>query len=462
MKLKQHFIIHKLKIYDLKSAEYIKKRLHISSSSIYNYRKNKEMTAPTVHKKYYKLLPYNHEIFAVMEEQLKLPKCKRMNNNEITNYIIDKHPEGNIKFNSLKFYLVECKKLLSYKRGYHLTLVHDPSECQFDIGTIYYYLNGDYSYGYFVVVSFPNSSMAYTQVIEAKNIESIVMSLKNIFEHVGYTPKEMWMDNESTAVQIMRKGTKKKYHIVKLFDDFCNHYSIKPVFLNTYSGHEKGNVENRIEYLRNNLFVPVPVIDKIENYNIELFARCDKLFNRVHYKRGFNILEQYKEDIKKLNTYNKTHFPIETVLHRHVSYNLKVDIYKHYYIVPPEFKNCSVDVILTYNRVKIYTKDKRLVLDSKRLKHSESQDIDWMIYLPIFAKKPTIKALKNFIVNLPPEHKYFFLTAPEYELSQHLKNIVEGANLTDLNTALSVAYECVLIGDNSRKYFMQRIKTRLK
>jgi hypothetical protein len=51
---------------------------------------------------------------------------------------------------------------------------------------------------------------------------------------------------------------------------FKNHYGFKAAFCNPQSGHEKGNVENKVGYHRRNLFVPPPRIDDLKAFNRKL------------------------------------------------------------------------------------------------------------------------------------------------------------------------------------------------
>ena len=43
--------------------------------------------------------------------------------------------------------------------------------------------------------------------------------------------------------------------------------------MNPESGHEKGNVENKVGYLRRNELVPVPEFTALESKNMELLGK---------------------------------------------------------------------------------------------------------------------------------------------------------------------------------------------
>ncbi|MDR1939679.1 MAG: IS21 family transposase, partial [Clostridiales bacterium] len=49
-------------------------------------------------------------------------------------------------------------------------------------------------------------------------------------------------------------------------------------------------------FLRRRLLVPVPTITDFTEFNKTLFLRAEELNDRPHYRYGFNILGQMKED----------------------------------------------------------------------------------------------------------------------------------------------------------------------
>ena len=145
---------------------------------------------------------------------------------------------------------------LRKKEGY-IPLIHYPGEAQADFGTADFYENGRYvEKGKYLVVSFPHSNGGYLQLNYGENLECLLEGLQNIFRYVGGVPTEIWFDNTTTIVTHIIKGGGRD--ITERFRLFAEHYRFKPVFMNPDSGNEKGNVENKVGYLRRNELVPVP------------------------------------------------------------------------------------------------------------------------------------------------------------------------------------------------------------
>jgi len=74
-----------------------------------------------------------------------------------------------------------------------------------------------------------------------------------------------------------------------IFIRFKEHYGFEAVFCNPASGHEKGNVENKVGYLRRNLLVPMPEFSDLDEYNRNLLIACDEDIRRKHYRKEDDI-----------------------------------------------------------------------------------------------------------------------------------------------------------------------------
>jgi hypothetical protein len=83
----------------------------------------------------------------------------------------------------------------------------------------------------------------------------------------------------------------------KLFGAFKLHYRSESRYCNPYSGHEKGNVENAVGFLRRNLMVPEPEAATLAGLNDVLLGRCDALAATTHYRKGLTLGELFIQDV---------------------------------------------------------------------------------------------------------------------------------------------------------------------
>jgi len=93
-------------------------------------------------------------------------------------------------------------------------------------------------------------------------------------------PKRVLIDNPKTMVIKIGKGKERDFH--PRFLALMNHYLIKPVACTPASGWEKGQVENQVNVLRNQLFKPQLSFGTFEALNQHLLCHCEQLGQKMH------------------------------------------------------------------------------------------------------------------------------------------------------------------------------------
>jgi transposase len=179
-----------------------------------------------------------------------------------------------------------------------LDLVWQPGSAQADFGQADCMLYDTRVRMHFLVLSFPYSNIGFTQVFFAENAECICQGLTDIFHHLGGVPPLIVFDN-ATGIGRRIHG---KFTEGELFGRLKAHYRFEARYCNPASGWEKGNVERKVALLRNELFVPAPIIDDIKQYNTELLLRCAFQEGRTHYAKGIRQGELFDKDSSALLT----------------------------------------------------------------------------------------------------------------------------------------------------------------
>ena len=207
---------------------------------------------------------------------------------------------------------------------------------------------------HFLVLSFPYSNRAYCQVFAGYNGECVCQGLKNMFEHIGAVPRVIVFDN---ATGIGRRVN----HVLQeaqLFSLFREHYSFDIRFCNPNSGHEKGNVENKVGTIRRNLFVPEQHITDLDHYNRRLLWAGEQDGDKLHYKKGLSIDALFSEDRAAMSPLNPR--PFDVVTYRSVRANkygkVQLDA-KHHYATRPEYAEQLLLVALRAQTIDVLTQD---------------------------------------------------------------------------------------------------------
>ena len=146
---------------------------------------------------------------------------------------------------------------------------------------------------HFLPCSFPQSNHALVQVFGDEKAVCVIQGLEDVFEHIGGVPPAIVFDNATEVGRRMCGVIRES----ELFRAFRMHYGFDAVFCNPRSGHEKGNVENKVSRTRRNEFVPVPKVADLGEYNRELLRRCDATSaEETHYEKGLTWAELFEAD----------------------------------------------------------------------------------------------------------------------------------------------------------------------
>ena len=342
-------------------------------------------------------------------------------------------------------YVAERKQeLYQDGRKFFLPLEHIAGEAQFDFGEAYFYENNLRIKGHYLNLSFPHSNGGYTQLFKGENIQCLAEGLSNIFNHMGLIPTNIWFDNLSPAVKKILKNHGRD--LTDAFLRFKNHFGFAATFCNVQSGHEKGNVENKVGYHRRNLLVPPPTVDDLKAFNRQLLLECDQDMERLHYKKLAPINELFKEDLNAMLPLPKTDYdPSEIKAVRTDAYaKFSLEKGKHTYSTAPRYAKSQLMVQLTAYEVIVLDENYREILRHPRLYGPKQEQMNWLPYLTQLSRRPA--ALKySGIYKLLPEPVQLFFDTCDYQVKKEalkaLSRISEESSFEKAAAALSATLE---------------------
>lgn len=339
-------------------------------------------------------------------------------------------------YKTVSNYVREKKKKLLNKTNGYIPLDHKPGEAQADFGEVQFYENEKLVKGKYIVLSFPYSNASYFQVFRGENQECLLTGLKNIFEHIGKIPNEIWFDNMKTAVT--KIGKKGERTINDKFRKFALHYGFEMNFCNANSGNEKGNVENKVGYNRRNYFVPVPKIKDLKEYNIQLFNKAEKDMDRVHYKIEKKIKELFQEDIKAMQEITPKPFEVFKMKKAKINKYGKLKFETNSYSVSPKRASSEVWVKATYDKVHILDNEYNLIISHERIYGKNKESMKWLPYLELMSKRPTATKYTSFYDELPGNWKGYIKNIGYDEKKEALKMLSQILETHNLDTAEKV------------------------
>jgi len=333
-----------------------------------------------------------------LEDDKKQPRKQRHTMTRIFHRLQKEHAYAG-SYSSVKRYVRKKKYLMKQTEEGFLPLSQPQAHAQLDFGKFKYYTAaGVEGKAYALTLTFPYSNMGFTQVFRSENQECLLEGMKRLFAYIKGVPPRIRTDNMTTAVvHVLKEGAR---YLSAGFERFMLHYRFAADFCNVASGHEKGNVENKVGYSRRNYFVPVPTIVDFEEYNRELLLRCERDGEREHYRRGKQFRELWEEERRELLPLPETDYEVYRSELARINHYGFITADNNKYGVSPELTGQAVEVRLSFDRVSIYY-DRALLVSYERSYGVREEITDWKLYLDLLCKKPGAVEHTRFFDQLP-------------------------------------------------------------
>ncbi len=397
-----------------------------------------------------KLDPYKPLIDSWLTEDKKAPRKQRHTAKKVYNRLVKEAPGFDASYRLVASYVAAKRKelnLAAKSREGYIPLIHRPGEAQADFGYADFYENGQYhEKAKYLVLSFPYSNGGYLQLNYGENLECLLEGLQTMFEHIGGVPKEIWFDNTKTIVTEIIKGGGR--NVTERFQRFCEHYRFKPVFCNPESGNEKGNVENKVGYLRRNELVPVPRFLRLEDENKLLLKNCDSDMEREHYeKESTFISELFQEDKAALLPLPSVRF--DTALYTTVRTDkygkFTLNAGKHTYSASPAFCADTVQLKVTSGEVIVMDMNMQEVVRHRRLYGDRVQSsMEWLPYLKYIAKKPRSLRNSGIYDMMPAVMQEYMDSCDNSDRGKILKVLSELTDRTGFDSAIRTVEQAIV------------------
>lgn len=418
-------------------------KLDVSPTSVYKYLKIddfSQMLKKPRKKRPSKIAPYESIIKEWLIEDKTRHYKQRHTAKRVYDRLCEMFEDFDISYSTTATAFRRIKSEVYYVRKEYVPLYHIPGEAQVDLGNCSFVENGVKYNGYYLVMSFPYSNIAFCQILKGKNVQCIIQAMKNIFEFIGGVPHEITFDNDSALVRCMGEKISKRVEN-DLFLRFKNHYDFRAEYCNANSPNQKGHVEGKVRYLRRNLLVPMPDMSNIDEYNRELLMRCMILHNRKHHRSKKSIIEMFNCDLQALLAMPQKDFEVATYLVRKVDREGCVRFQgQRIYYLEPCFAKSKVQVKLTYNKVTFYEANQNLIAEFDRLYGDTNYTtIHWEQWLPTVARKPN-SLFHSSLTNMFTERlKSFLLNGTAKLRSTYMKAMCELIKTISLDKALLLA-----------------------
>nr|WP_316245660.1 IS21 family transposase [Robertmurraya massiliosenegalensis] len=312
-------------------------------------------------------------------------------------------------YRTLCYFIEDWNNTHSHEKdkGYE-RLEHPPGEAQVDFGVMGAVQDGELVDVRALVMSYPHSNAGFAVPLPSENQECFLHGLQLLFKQAGGVPMKLRIDNLTPAVKKIRTKTEE----VQLTDEFLafqNHYGFEVQVCNPRSGHEKGNVENKVGYIRYNFFNKAPVMTSFEDLTVQLEKQLIEDRNRLHYEKNVLINELWQNEKKYLLQLPNIEYPVFKEETGKVNKYNEIKIDQVLVHVPKASNYSLLYVQLTWNTVKVVSPDGEILLDDYRPYMKKRKALPWMSILKTWIHKPRAVSYSRYKDYLPGRVKDYLL-----------------------------------------------------
>lgn len=238
-----------------------------------------------------------------------------------------------------------------------------PGEAQADFGEADFHLSGTRVRMHYFVLAFPYSNVGFARVLPGENAECVCEGPKKIFEYIGGVPERIVFDN---ATGIGRRVCR-EVRTTELFGALAAHYDFAYSFCNPASGNEKGDVEDKVGFIRRNLFAPPAQARNIDVFSRNLLGKRLKLSDKPHWIKAEPESRLFMEDAFALSGLPAKAFDPVRYLPAKANKQGRICLEgRRHYSSDPSLAQADLIVALRAFSVEIYTEEGSFVCEHRR------------------------------------------------------------------------------------------------
>ena len=215
--------------------------------------------------------------------------------------------------------------------------------------------------------------------------EMLLDAFLKAFNFYQGVPKRVVIDNPKTMVIRIGQGKKRDFH--PRFMALMNHYTVEPVACTPASGWEKGQVENQVRVIRNQIFTPQLKFDDMDALNAHLLA-CSHNFDTKRHpqEKDKTIDEMFKMEQATLR-------PLPCDFDGYIEKTVKVtstclvQYDSHHYSVPAHLAKQRLSLRAYAQRI-VLVHDQKVVAEHSRSFTKHGYSFEPWHYVPVLEKKP--------------------------------------------------------------------------
>lgn len=229
------------------------------------------------------------------------------------------------------------------------------------------------------------SHLTFAMAFPTQRQEAFFEGHVHAFRFIGGVPHRLSYDNLTAAVKKVLTGHNRIEQAA--FITFRSHYLFASHFCTVGEGHEKGQVEHGVGYVRRNFLVPIPVVASFAALNAHLLAKCEQERARTVHGEEQPIGVRWQQELPALRPHPAHDLPCCVTVEATRTPYSQVIFETNRYSVPVD-RGGSQLTLRAYPFV-VEILDRNLILARHPRSYAREQDLfDPLHYLPLLEQRP--------------------------------------------------------------------------
>jgi len=285
----------------------------------------------------------------------------------------------------LRGYLSERKRALRSPATF-LPLEFDPAQdAQVDWGEAVASIAGQQVTVQLFVMRLCFSRRTFAMAFPTQRQEAFFAGHLHAFAFFGGVPARLTYDNLTTAVRRVLEGHNRQEQ--QAFVSFRSHYLFASHFCTPGEGHEKGQVEHSIGFVRRNFLVPIPEVPSFAALNALLLTCCTLDSQRQVAGQPHPIHTQWQQEQPLLRPLPSPPFPCCVTRTATLTPYNQVIFETNRYSVPVE-KAAATLTVQAYPFHLVILRDAEVIAQHPRCYNRDQDLFDPLHYLPLLEQRP--------------------------------------------------------------------------
>lgn len=383
--LERHEQIRRAYYVDEKSMRQIEQEM---GHSYWTIRKALEQSVPapyrlTVEKAAPVLGPYKGRIDELLAENARLPRKQRYTGHKIYQIIRAEGFQG--APSTVRRYVGQRRRELKRPLIY-LPLEFDPGQdAQVDWGEAWVEMEGELCQVELFVMRLCYSRKSFAMAFPTQRQECFFWAHVAGFDELGGVPHRLVYDNLTTAVKRILQGRNREEQTG--FIGLRSHYLFESRFCTPGQGHEKGQVENGVGYVRRMFLTPPPSVCSYAELNAYLLAACRQDEERQVDRQPHPIGVAWATEKAHLRPLPPTDYACFRSHEVRLNPYGQVNFETNRYSIPAE-KAAERLTLRAYPFHIEIMRDNQVIARHERCYGRQQDSLDPLHYLPLLAQRP--------------------------------------------------------------------------